>query len=113
MPEEHRLQCRPDRAAPRRAADSSGGGFGSDIRLTACGASAPACEGAPRIDTRPAAAGGSSRPQREPQPGLRDRGMRHPNGPDDGSPWWVAAILVAIFGIAMFLSGLIVGHHLG
>lgn len=35
--------------------------------------------------------------------------MIRPRGNDEGVPWWVAAILIVIFGAAMFLSGYIVG----
>lgn len=38
--------------------------------------------------------------------------MSGPEGPRDGTPWWVAAILLAVFGIAMFLSGMLVGNQL-
>jgi hypothetical protein len=52
-------------------------------------------------------------PTREPRSHPRTPEMSRRGGGEDGTPWWIAAILVAIFGIAMFLSGLIVGHHLG
>ena len=34
------------------------------------------------------------------------------HSPEDGTPWWVAAVLLVIFGVAMFLSGMLVGFHL-
>lgn len=36
--------------------------------------------------------------------------MKHPKRPDEGAPLWVAIILLAIFGCAMFLSGYLIGR---
>ena len=33
--------------------------------------------------------------------------------PDEGVPLWVALVLIAIFGAAMFLSGYVVGQLFG
>jgi hypothetical protein len=34
-----------------------------------------------------------------------------PHRPNDGIPWWIALILLAIFGVTMFLSGYLVGRE--
>ena len=36
--------------------------------------------------------------------------MKRPKRPDENTPLWVAIVLIVVFGIAMFLSGYLVGR---